>query len=118
MSTPSSGSDELKPRSRDLRDSTLGRIAIIAVVLAVAGVSARSCGGGGEDALTQEEAIATAEEVAIVETENVLIRYLNQGIPPRGTWIVSFYTGAPKNPTTSQTIMVDAETGEIVDDGR
>ena len=118
MSTPSSGSDEPQPRSRDLRDSTLGRIAIIAVVLAIAGISARSCGGGGSAALTQEEAVAAAEEVAIVKTENVLIRYLNQGIPPRGTWIVSFYTGPPRKPITSQTIMVDAATGQIVDDGR
>ena len=46
------------------------------------------------------------------------MRYLNQGIPPRGTWIVSFYTGPPRKPITSQTILVDAETGQIVDDGR
>jgi hypothetical protein len=118
VSTPSSKNDEPQPRSRDLRDSTLGRIAIIAVVLAVAGVSARSCGGGGPEALTQEEAIAAAEEVAIIKGKNVLVRYLNQGIPPRGTWIVSFYTGPPRKPIVSQTILVDAETGQIVDDGR
>jgi len=118
VSTPSSTNDEPQPRSRDLRDSTLGRIAVIAVVLAIAGVSARACGGGGSDALTREEAVAAAEEVAIVEDENVLVRYLNQGIPPRGTWIVSFYTGPPRKPITSQTILIDAETGQIVDDGR
>jgi len=118
VSTPSSDTDEPQPRSRDLRDSTLGRIAIIAVVLAVAGISARACGGGGNDALTQQEAIAAAEEVAIVKGEKVLVRYLNQGIPPRGTWIVSFYSGPPRQPTNSQTILVDAETGQIVDDGR
>jgi len=118
VSTPSSDNDEPQPRSRDLRDSTLGRIAVIAVVLAVAGVSARACGGGGNDALSKEEAIAAAEDVAIIKGENVLVRYLNQGIPPRGTWIVSFYTGPPRKPITSQTILVDAETGQIVDDGR
>ena len=117
MSTPSSSADEPQPRSRDLRDSTLGRIAIIAVVLAIAGVSAHSC-GGSKDALTQEEAVAAAEKVSIVKGDKVLVRYLNQGIPPRGTWIVSFYTGPPRHPITAQTILVDAETGQIVDDGR
>lgn len=118
MSTPSSSGDEPQPRNRDLRDSTLGRIAVIAVVLAVAGVSARSCGGGGNDALTQAEAVKAARAVAIVKGESVLVRYLNQGVPPRGTWIVSFYTGPPRKPIASQTILVDAATGEIVDDGR
>ena len=115
---PLSSTDEPQPRSRDLRDSTFGRIAIIVVVLAIAGVSARSCGGGGSDALTQEEAVAAAEEVSIVKGGKVLVRYLNQGIPPRGTWIVSFYTGPPRHPNTAQTILVDAATGQIVDDGR
>jgi uncharacterized iron-regulated membrane protein len=117
VSTPSSTTDAPPPRSRDLRDSTLGRIAIIAVVLAVAAVSARSC-GSGTNALTQEEAVDAARAVAIVEDEKVLVRYLNQGIPPRGTWIVSFYTGSPRHPVTAQTVTVDAQTGEIVDDGR
>ncbi len=118
MSTPSSSTDEQAPRSRDLRDSTFGRVAIIVAVLAVAGLSAKSCRGGGGDKLTREEAVAAAEAVAIVKGDNVLVRYLNQGIPPRGTWIVSFYTGPPRHPTTAQTVLVDAETGEIVDDGR
>ncbi len=91
---------------------------ILVVVLAIAGLSARSCGGGGKDALTREEAVDAARAVAIVEDESFLVRYLNQGIPPRGTWIVSFYTGPPRKPITSQTILVDAETGKIVDDGR
>ena len=60
------------------------------------------------DALTQEEAIDAARAVAIVEDDNVLVRYLNQGIPPRGTWIVSFYTGPSRHPITAQTVMVDA----------
>lgn len=115
---PSSSTDEPQPRSRDLRDSTLGRIAIIAVVLVIAAVSARSCGGGGSDALTQEEAIDVARTVAVFKGEKVLVRYLNQGIPPRGTWIVSFYTGPPRKPITAQTVLVDAPTGQIVDDGR
>jgi hypothetical protein len=117
VSTPSSSTDEPPPRSRDLRDSTLGRIAIIVVVLGIAGISARSCGGAGGDPLTRAEAVDAARAVAVVEGKNVQIRYLNQGIPPRGTWIVSFYDGPVEDPVAIQTILVDAATGEIVDDG-
>jgi Peptidase propeptide and YPEB domain len=91
---------------------------MIVVVLLVAGVSARSCSGGGSDKLTQEDAVAAAEAVAVVKGSKVLVRYLNQGIPPRGTWIVSFYTGPARHPITAQTVLIDAATGEIVDDGR
>ena len=87
-------------------------------MLAVAGVSARSCGGAGKAPLSSEEAVATARTVALIKGEKFLVRYLNQGIPPRGTWIVSFYIGPAKKPIVSQTILVDAETGRIVDDGR
>ena len=31
---------------------------------------------------------------------------------------MSFYTGPPRHPITTQTVIVDARTGEIVDDGR
>ncbi len=87
-------------------------------MLAVAAVSARSCRGGGDDALSQQEAVDTARTVAVLKQADYLVRYLNQGIPPRGTWIVSFYTGPAKDPVTAQTVLVDAETGRIIDDGR
>ena len=118
MSTPSSSTDAPPPRSRDLRDSTFGRVAIIVVVLAIAAVSARSCGGAGESTLSKEEAVEAARAVVVFREERVLVRYLNQGIPPRGTWIVSFYTGPRQRPVAAQTVLVDAATGEIVDDGR
>ena len=68
--------------------------------------------------MTREEAVAAAEEVAVFEGDGVLVRYLNQGIPPRGTWIVSFYQGPVQDPVTVQTVQVDAASGEIIDDGR
>lgn len=118
MSTPSSSANEQPARSRDLRDSTLGRVAIIVVVLALALVAARSCGGAGNDALTREEAVDAARAVAVFNGDGVQVRFLNQGIPPRGTWIVSFYQGSAQNPVTVQNVLVDAATGEIIDDGR
>ncbi len=87
------------------------------IVLALAGISARSC-GSSDSALSQDQAIAAARKALVFKDERVLTRYLNQGIPPRGTWIVSFYTGPPEKPVLAQTILVDAETGSIIDDGR
>jgi hypothetical protein len=118
VSTPSSNSTEQPARRRDLRDSTLGRIAIVAVVLALALVAARSCGGAGDDPLTRSEAVEKAGTVSVFEPDGVQVRYVNQGIPPRGTWLVSFHQGPVEDPTTVQTVLVDAATGEITDDGR
>lgn len=118
MSTPSSNTTEQPARRRDLRDSTLGRVAIIAIVLALALVAARSCGGAGDDPLTRSEAVEKAGTVSVFEPDGVQVRYVNQGIPPRGTWIVSFHEGPVEDPAVVQTVLVDAATGEIVDDGR
>lgn len=118
MSTPSSNSTEQPARRRDLRDSTLGRVAIVAVVLALALVAARSCGAAGDDPLTRSQAVDKAGTVSVFEPDGYQVRYVNQGIPPRGTWIVSFYDGTVEDPTTVQIVLVDAATGEIIDDGR
>lgn len=118
MSTPSSSGTEKPARRRDLRDSTLGRVAIIAVVLGFALIAARSCGGPGDKALTRSEAVDKAGTVAVFDADGVQVRYVQRGIPPRGTWIVSFYDGPVKDPVTVQTVLVDAATGEITDDGR
>ena len=118
MSTPSSSTEEQPTRSRDLRDSTLGRVAIIVVVLAFALLAAKSCGGAGRDALTRSQAVDKASTVSVFEPDGIQVRYVQQGIPPRGTWIVSFYDGPARDPVTAQTVLVDAATGEIIDDGR
>jgi hypothetical protein len=67
--------------------------------------------------LTRDEAIESARAVLVFEPDGVQVRYVNQGLPPRGTWIVSFHNGPPQEPTAVQTVLVDAETGEIMDDG-
>jgi hypothetical protein len=102
-----------------LRNSLWGRVAILAAVLLLAGFVARSQ-GGGDDALTQDEAVAKAQTVLAqgFEPDGVQVRYLNQGIPPRGTWLVSFYDGELDDPTALQTVLVDAKSGEITDENR
>jgi len=102
-------------RSKDLRDSTLGRLAILAIVLLIALLATRSCTGRGGSELSQAEATAIAAEEVVFEPDGTQVRYVQQGIPPRGTWIVSFYTGQANDPTRVQTILVDAQTGEIIE---
>ncbi len=104
---------------RRLRNSLWGRIAILAAVLLLAGVVARFQ-GGGDDALTRDEAVAKAQTALAegFEPDGVQVRYLNQGIPPRGTWLVSFYDGQLDDPTALQTVLVDAKSGEITDENR
>jgi hypothetical protein len=102
-------------RSKDLRDSTLGRLAILAIVLLVALLATRSCTGRGGSELSQAEATKIAAEEVAFEPDGTQVRYVQQGIPPRGTWIVSFYTGQANDPTRVQTILIDASTGEIVE---
>jgi hypothetical protein len=102
-------------RSRDLRDSTLGRLAILAIVLLIALLATRSCTGRGGSELSQAEATEIAAKEVVFEPDGTQVRYVQQGIPPRGTWIVSFYTGQANDPARVQTILVDAGTGEIVE---
>lgn len=112
MSTPSSAGTG----KRGLRDHPLGRLLLLGLVLFAAVLVARGCGSGA--AITKDEAIAKAKPVVIFEYESVQVRYVQRGLPTRGFWAVSFYTGKPTNPTTAQVVMVDAKTGEITDDGR
>lgn len=100
-------------RNKDLRDSTLGRLAILAIVLLIALLATRSCTGRDSE-LSQAEATEIAAKEAAFDADGTQVRYVQQGIPPRGTWIVSFYTGQANDPTRVQTILVDAQTGEIV----
>lgn len=118
MPTPSSTGIAQPEPDRDPRDRPFVRVAILVTVLLLAGLAARSCGGGASDALSQSEAVEAARSVAVVKSAKAQVRYLNQGVPPRGTWLVSFYTGPVTDPVTVQNIVVDAKSGAIVDDGR
>jgi hypothetical protein len=105
------------PPQRSLRDRPLGRIAMLAVVLGVAFVAARSCADSTPD-VSKDEAIRIAEGVAAFSPHELQIRFVQQGAPsPRGIWAVSMYRGNPTRPTLVQLVQIDAETGEILDDG-
>ena len=116
MSTPSSGngSSPSPNLARDLRDSWWFRGVVLVVALLVAGVVARSCGTAGRN-VTQEEAIAIAKRHVRVEREEVQVRFLQQGIPPRPVWAVSLYDLSPEGrPIHARIVVVNATTGEIV----
>jgi hypothetical protein len=86
---------------------------VIVVVLAFAGIVARSCGSVGRD-ITQDQAIALAEKEASFEPERHQVRFLQQGIPPRPYWGVSFYDVGPDGrPVKVEVFLVDAHTGEV-----
>jgi hypothetical protein len=91
-------------------------VALLLLVLVVAALVARGCGSSAK--ISEEEAIKIARPVLVKKFEHVQIRYLQQGIPARGLWAVSFYDGVAVNPKLVQVVLVDAKTGAITDDGK
>jgi hypothetical protein len=89
---------------------------ILVAVLAVAAVVARACTGDAGN-ISQDEAIERARAVAVFEPDEIQVRFLRRGVPPRGYWAVSMYRGTAERPTVTQAVLVDAETGDVVDDG-
>jgi len=115
MSSPEDAGSST-PRSRDLRDRPLGRILILVAVLAFALLASRGCAGGDEK-VSQEQAVTTAVGIARFEPDETQVRFLRRGLPSRPYWIVSMYQGTFRQPTRIQVVTVDAITGEVVDDG-
>lgn len=79
---------------------------------------ARTCGSRDQQ-VSQEEAVAIATEnasfVPCDGTGCVLVRALNQGIPPRLVWIVGLaeHLGPDGEPTRFENFEVDAATGAV-----
>ena len=95
MATPTT--DTEKPR--DLRDSWLVRAAVLVAVLAVAFLYVRGCQAQSRP-VTQEEAVE--------------VRFIQQGIPARGYWGVSFVDDGPNGvPLEVEVYLVDAKTGDV-----
>jgi hypothetical protein len=101
---------------RALRDRPLGRVLLLAAVLAAAALAARSCADTSPD-VSKEAAIESAREIAVFEPESVQVRFVRRGVPSRGYWAVSLYQGPARQPTRVQLVVVDANTGDVVDDG-
>lgn len=108
---------EPTPR-RGLRDSTLGRVVLLALVLLAALAFTRTC-GSRDQRISQDEAIAIATKNASFkpcdEEGCVLIRAVNQGIPVRLSWLVGLAKAlnADGNPVRVENFLIDMETGAI-----
>ncbi len=103
---------------RGLRDSTLGRIVLLALVLGLALIAARTCASAGRE-ITYEEAIEIAKENASFEpcsdVRCAQARFIQRGIPPRAYWgvVLSKKLDAQGQPTRIESFLVDAATGAV-----
>jgi predicted small secreted protein len=119
--TPAAGNDhpppEPKPR-RGLRDSALGKLLLLGLVLAAAFVSTRACGAADRN-VSSDEAIEIAKENASFEpcpqVPCAQSRYIQRGIPPRAYWgvVLSEKLRADGQPTRYESFLVDAITGDV-----
>ncbi len=119
--TPTAGNgrppSEPKPR-RGLRDSTFGRFALLALVLGLALVAARTCASAGRN-VSNEEAIEIAKEnasfVPCADVRCAQARFIQRGIPPRPYWgvVLSKELDERGQPTRIESFLIDAATGQI-----
>jgi hypothetical protein len=100
---------------KGLRDRPLGRVAMLAVVLAAALLAARSCADTTPE-VSQDRAVEIAMGVKTFEPDDYQVRFVRQGIQGHAVWAVSLYQGDPREPTKVQLVLVDTTTGEIVDE--
>jgi hypothetical protein len=102
---------------RGLRDHPLGKLLLLAVVLAVALVVARTCGSNNQE-ISQDEAIEIAKENASFEpcpqVQCVQIRYVPRGIPVRGYWgvVLSDELDSDGEPNRTESFLIDVQTGD------
>ena len=102
---------------RGLRDHPLGKLLLLALVLAAALVVARTCGSNNRE-ISQDEAIEIAKEHASFEpcpqVQCVQIRYVPRGIPVRGYWgvVLSDELDSDGEPNRTESFLIDVQTGE------
>ena len=104
-----------EPKRRALRDSALGRAGILAIVLVLAFAVTRGCGSDGS--LDADDAKRAARSVQTFEPDQVQVRFFRRGVNSTPLWAVSLYQGTAKRPTRVQVVVVNATTGEIVENG-
>ena len=103
------------PKARGLRDSPLGKAAILAVVLLAAFAVARSCGSRDTE-VSKEEAAEIARREIDYEPDRVLTRFVPRGIHSRPAWAVSLSTVAASGELDRVTVVVvDGHTGRVVE---
>jgi hypothetical protein len=91
---------------------------LLGLVLLVALLASRSC-AARHNAISQDEAVAIAKKnvdfTPCSKPRCVQIRYLNQGIPVRGFWLVGLAETLDENgnPLRVQSVLIDAKTGAV-----
>ncbi len=109
-------STEDESSGRAFRDRPLGRVAILAVVLVVALLVARTC-GATETEVTQEEATEIAKStVTSFEPNNVMVRLLKRGLSSDEFWAVSLSTKLADGTLENiHVVVIDGQTGDVVE---
>ena len=119
--TPPAGNGHPPPEPtprRGLRDSALGKVLLLGLVLAAAFVSTRACGAADRN-VSSDEAIEIAKENASFEpcpqVQCAQSRYIPRGIPPRPYWgvVLSEKLDAEGAPTRIESFLIDAVTGDV-----
>ena len=109
MATPTT--DTGKPR--DLRDNWLVRAAVLLAVLAVSLLYVRGCQDRSRP-VTQDEAVEIARAEVTFQPDRYNVRFIQQGIPARGYWGVSFVDDGPNGVAKEvEVYLVDAKTGDV-----
>ena len=94
------------------------KVGVVVVLLAVTFVAARSC-QQSQVRITQDQAIATAEQRIPFEPTRVQVRMLRQGLTSQPVWIVSL--SVPREGTNAQVfdelavVRVNANNGKVMD---
>ena len=70
--------------------------------------------GRGGTRVSSDRAVAIARPRVDFVPKGHTIRFIRQGIPPRGSWVVSFWTRKPDGSYDRITVvLVDASTGTV-----
>ena len=100
-------------KQRDPRDSWLVRAAVLLAVLAVAFLYVRGCVANSRP-VSSDEAVEIARAEVSFKPDRYQVRLVQQGVPPRSYWGVSFVKLGPAGrPTRVEVFLVDAKTGDV-----
>lgn len=100
---------------RALRDSPLGKVALLVAVLAAAYLATQSC-ASRDTAVSKEEAVEIAKRAVDYEPDRVMTRFVPRGFKSRPNWAVSLSTTDADGDLERVTVVVvDGRTGKIVE---
>lgn len=97
---------------RGLRDTPVGRLALLVVVLLFALLVSRSC-GDNRPRVDSKEAIRIAKAQIDFTPAGVQVKNVPRSLQQRRVWVVSLYTGTPTAPEKCRLVEIDARTGDV-----